>query len=61
MDATEISKLALKLLLSGKVKNHSMLDTAPRHSGENEDVERKEYKRFIMSKNCYMILDDNKN
>lgn len=57
MNAIETRKLALELLLSGKVKNHKIRNATPRHSGENENIERQEYKKFIRSKNCYMILD----
>ena len=52
-----IEKRAMKLLITGKVRNHKLLDHAYVHTGEVEKKETNLYRDFLTSKNCRVVCE----
>lgn len=55
--ADEIAKNGLKLISSGKIRNHKLGNSSRIHTGEVEDEECRTYRDFLPSKNCCLIYE----
>lgn len=55
--ADRITQNAMNLILSGKVRNHKLGNSARVHNGEIERAERQIYRDFLPSKNCRIICE----
>lgn len=50
-----IEKNVMKLLNTGKIRNHKLLDHARIHTCEGEKKEVNSYRDFLTSKNCSIV------
>lgn len=55
--ASEIARNGMRLITSGKIRNHKLGNSARIHTGEAEKKERQIYRDFLPSRNCSMAYN----
>ncbi len=55
--AKEIARNGVALIVSGKVRNHKLGNSARIHTGEAEKREYQTYRDFLPGKNCCMVYE----
>lgn len=55
--ADEIAQNGMKLIESGKVRDHKLGNSARVHTGEVERAEYQTYRDFLPSKNCRIVCE----
>lgn len=53
--ASEIARNGMRLINSGKIRNHKLGNSSRIHTGEVEKREAQIYRDFLPSKNCSMV------
>ena len=55
--ASEIAQNGMRLINSGKIRNHKLGNSSRIHTGEAEKREAQIYRDFLPSKNCSMVYE----
>ncbi|MCM1123244.1 MAG: hypothetical protein NC416_11740 [Eubacterium sp.] len=55
--AKEIAQNGMRLINSGKIRNHKLGNSSRIHTGEVEKRERQIYRDFLPTKNCSMVYE----
>jgi len=55
--ADEIAQNGIRLIESGKVRDHKLGNSARVHTGEVERAEYQTYRDFLPSKNCRIVCE----
>lgn len=55
--ASQIAQNGMRLIASGKIRNHKLGNSARIHTGEVEKKERQIYRDFLSSRNCSMVYN----
>lgn len=55
--AAEIAKTGMRLINSGKIRDHKLGNSARIHTGEVEKKEYQNYRDFLPGKNCCILYE----